>query len=132
MRRTEVAGRIDAAGVARAKAMMDEISVPAGTVFVREDAPGFDVFVVIDGTAAVSVAGSPIGYALPGDVVGATGLPGLGTHRATVTAETAMRLLTAETETFLSALGIPEHARAAAKAIARALEPGLRPNDGTA
>jgi len=120
MRSAEAVGS-DRACIERAREVMDEITVPAGTTLIREDARSFDVYIVIEGTATISTRGRLIGYALSGDVIGATRIPGVGTKDAAVVADTTMRLLTAETGVFLSALGLPEVTRTIAKAIARAL-----------
>src|SRR5438552_1385578 len=102
--------------------MMQEITVPANATLTREDVPGFDVFIVIEGAATVRCSGVETGRLLPGDVVGETGLPGIGTGRATVTADTPMRLLSSDPATFCAALGLPEIARTNARAISRVLE----------
>ena len=61
MPRTEVIARTDHGMIGRAKELLNEISVPAGTVLTREDAPGFDVFIVVEGTATIGCGGAHLG-----------------------------------------------------------------------
>lgn len=67
--------------------------VPAGTVLTRTGEPGEQFFLIIDGTARVDVAPRKQVRLGPGDCFGEMSLLDGGPRSATVTAETAVRLL---------------------------------------
>jgi CRP/FNR family transcriptional regulator, cyclic AMP receptor protein len=76
--------------VARA---VKEVDHPVGTVIAREGEPGIGLFVVLEGTAGVSIGGSKKGRIKPGEFFGEIALLDGGPRTATVTAETDVKLL---------------------------------------
>jgi CRP/FNR family cyclic AMP-dependent transcriptional regulator len=69
------------------------ITLGVGTVLCREGAPGDECFVVLDGVATVTIAGTPVKTVGPGGFVGELALLDGGPRVATVTAATDMELL---------------------------------------
>jgi CRP-like cAMP-binding protein len=65
----------------------------AGTVLVQEGDPGTDFYVIVDGLAAVSVAGEPVAELGPGSFFGEMALLDGGERVATVTAAGPLQLL---------------------------------------
>lgn len=66
---------------------------PAGTVLTRAGEPGDEFFLLLDGRVGVEVSGRKRGKIGPGDVFGEMSLLDGGPRTATITAETAVRLL---------------------------------------
>ena len=81
-----------------------EMEAPAGTVFCREGATGNDCFVVVDGEAAVTIAGELVCTISPGGFFGEMALLDGGPRVATVTATTDMRVLVMSRQEFGSLL----------------------------
>ena len=91
-------------------ALMDEITVPAGTTLTREGAHADEFFVIVDGEADVIVrrlspqqrsdAPTRLGTIGPGDFFGEIGLLDGPKRSATVVAITPMRLLVAHSRDF--------------------------------
>lgn len=71
-----------------------EVSVPEGKELVREGDYSYDMLAIEEGTAEVTRAGGKIADLGPGDVVGEIGVVERGTRNATVTATSAMLLVT--------------------------------------
>jgi CRP-like cAMP-binding protein len=81
-------------------ANLDEVTVPAGTVLVSEGRRNTAFWLVLDGTATVSIRGRERRSIGPGGHFGATSmLDGLGAS-ATVVASTPLRALVAGAEQF--------------------------------
>jgi CRP-like cAMP-binding protein len=76
--------------VARA---VKEVQHPAGTVIAREGEPGIGLFVVLEGTATVSIGGVRKGKIKPGEFFGEIALLDGGPRTATVTADSDLELL---------------------------------------
>jgi CRP-like cAMP-binding protein len=70
-----------------------EVEHPSGTVIAREGDPGVGLFVILDGTALVTVGGRRRTTLQPGDFFGEIALLDGGPRTATVTAASDMRLL---------------------------------------
>ena len=70
-----------------------EVGHNAGTVIAREGEPGIGLFVMIEGTASVSIGGSKKGSIKPGEFFGEIALLDGGPRTATVTADTDVKLL---------------------------------------
>ena len=70
-----------------------DIAHPAGTVIAREGEPGVGLFVILDGTAEVSIGGRKKASLGPGDFFGEIALLDGGPRTATVTAKTDLNLL---------------------------------------
>lgn len=86
----------------RIAALVDEIDVPEGKVFIRQGEPAWECFVIADGKAKAAVRGSGSASLGPGDVVGEMALLDRGTRSATVTAQTDMHLLVLTSRNFSS------------------------------
>ena len=69
------------------------VDIHAGQVVCREGQVGREFFVVVEGNAAVTIAGDYVATIGPGQFFGEMALLGDGRRGATVTAVTAMRLL---------------------------------------
>ena len=70
-----------------------EIPHAAGTVIAREGDPGVGLFVILDGTADVTIGGRKKATLGPGDFFGEIALLDGGPRTATVTAKTDVKLL---------------------------------------
>lgn len=70
-----------------------EVSHESGHVLAREGDVGLGFFLIVEGTAGVSVNGRPRAKLGPGDSFGEISLLDEGPRTATVTAETPIRLL---------------------------------------
>jgi len=70
-----------------------EVSHPAGAVLATEGEQGLGFFLIVDGTAKVTVNGRTRRKLGPGDSFGEISLLDEGPRTATVTAETAIQLL---------------------------------------
>jgi CRP-like cAMP-binding protein len=70
-----------------------EITHGAGTVIAREGDPGVGLFIILDGTADVSIGGRKKASLGPGDFFGEIALLDGGPRTATVTAKTDVTLL---------------------------------------
>jgi CRP/FNR family transcriptional regulator, cyclic AMP receptor protein len=84
----------------RIAALVDEIDVPEGRVFIRQGEPGMECFVIAEGRAKATVRGSRSASLVPGDVVGEMSLLDQGPRSATVTASTDMHLLGLSSRSF--------------------------------
>jgi CRP-like cAMP-binding protein len=66
--------------------LMDVVTQPAGTTLVGEGAPGFSVFVLLDGTAEATAEDLPLSVLRAGDYFGEIALLNAARRTATVTA----------------------------------------------
>jgi CRP-like cAMP-binding protein len=74
--------------------LVDEASVPAGKVLIKEGSPDCrEAFIVLEGTVGVSVRGVQVAVVGPGGVIGEMGVIDHETRSATVTALTDVLLL---------------------------------------
>jgi voltage-gated potassium channel len=80
------------------------VNVDPGAVLCREGASGREFFVVLEGTAAVSMHEVEVGALGPGDFFGELALFDGGPRTATVTATTAMSLLVLSSPEFAALL----------------------------
>ena len=71
----------------------DVQELPAGTILTRVGEPGEEFFLIVDGAARVEVPGGKTGRIAPGGFFGEMSLLDGGPRSATVTAETAIRVL---------------------------------------
>ena len=105
--------------LAAVRRLSTEVALPAGTAVVREDERGVELFVLLDGTAAVSRGRTPLGVLGPGQIFGELALLGPSDVRdATVTALSPVRLLVVGRRELWGLL-------VAAPALARALLAGM-------
>jgi CRP-like cAMP-binding protein len=71
----------------------DELKVPAGTVLARQGDVGAELFVIMDGTVAVTRDGQPVASVGQGGFVGELAVLARVPRNATVTADTEVDLL---------------------------------------
>ena len=71
----------------------DELILPVGKVLARQGEVGFEMFILLDGTAAVTRDGQHVATVTTGDVVGELAVLSGHPRNATVTAETELRVL---------------------------------------
>jgi CRP-like cAMP-binding protein len=72
--------------------LMDIVTQPAGTTLVGEGAPGFSVFVLLDGTAEATAEDLPLSVLRAGDYFGEIALLNAARRTATVTATSPVTL----------------------------------------
>jgi CRP-like cAMP-binding protein len=73
--------------------LMEHRDEAAGTVLVGERSRGYDLFVIVEGTATVTSGGRAVATLEQGDFFGEIALLGEGVRTATVTAATPVELL---------------------------------------
>jgi len=99
---------------------LTEVDVDLGAVLARQGDMAYHLFVVLEGTAAVTIDGDLVTLLRPGNTFGEIGVVDHGRRTANVVAVSPMRLLTMTIEDFNQlAEEIPEFA-ARAKALAQA------------
>jgi len=72
--------------------LMDVVTQPTGTTLVGEGAPGFSVFVLLDGTADATAEDLPLSTLRAGDYFGEIALLNAARRTATVTATSPVTL----------------------------------------
>ena len=107
----------------KAVARISEVrEVPPGTVLTRAGEPGEEFFLLMDGKARVDVSPRKRVTLSPGDFFGEMSLLDGGPRSATVTAETAVRVLVIRRRDFARLLReVPELTRAILAALSRRL-----------
>jgi CRP/FNR family cyclic AMP-dependent transcriptional regulator len=70
-----------------------ELVLPPGKVLARQGEVGFEVFMLLDGTASVTRDGQPVATLSAGDFVGELAVLSGHPRNATVTADTELRIL---------------------------------------
>ena len=99
-----------------------ELTVPAGTVLAREGHAGHDAFVIVEGSVDISIEGTKVGSAGPGELVGEMALLLREQRQATLTAATEVDVLVIEPGHFDSLLErVPAVARQLVMSLARRL-----------
>jgi CRP/FNR family cyclic AMP-dependent transcriptional regulator len=100
---------------------VDEVEVPAGKVLAEEGKPGHEFFLIIEGTASVSLPDGEVELG-PGQFFGEMSLLDNEPRVATVTAKTDMKLLVLGQQQFSSILAeIPSTARSIMRVLAQRL-----------
>jgi CRP/FNR family transcriptional regulator, cyclic AMP receptor protein len=92
-------------------ASLKEVERPQGAVIAKEGDTGLGFFLIVDGTASVSVGGKPRAKLGPRDFFGEISLLDHGPRTATVTATSPIRLLGLTAWTFRSL--VEQHPRLA-------------------
>jgi CRP/FNR family cyclic AMP-dependent transcriptional regulator len=87
------------------------VDVEAGDVLTTEGTTGREAFVLMSGTAVVTIAGREVATVGPGDVVGEMAVLDGQPRTATVTALEPMRVLAIDPRSFRTLLGEPGIAR---------------------
>jgi CRP-like cAMP-binding protein len=83
---------LNAEQLASIAGLMDLVAQPAGATLVGEGAPGFSLFVLLDGTADVTSEDLPLRTLRAGDFFGEIALLGDARRSATVTATSPVNL----------------------------------------
>lgn len=97
--------------------LVDEVTVPAGKTLVTEGRAGREVFLIIDGTAVVTIDGQAVGALGPGQYIGEVAMLDHQPRTATVVAETPMRLFVVGPEAFGTFARVPAVAAGMALAL---------------
>jgi len=71
----------------------DDLVLPAGKVLARQGEVGFEMFILLDGTASVTIDGERVATVTAGDVVGELAVISGHPRNATLVAETELRVL---------------------------------------
>ena len=82
------------------------LSLDEGFVLTTEGTPGLQCFVIVDGTARVTIGGRKVGEIGPGECVGEMALLDGGPRSATVTAESPMNVYALSVSEFRSLLKV--------------------------
>jgi CRP/FNR family cyclic AMP-dependent transcriptional regulator len=107
----------------RIAGLAEVITVPAGSVLVREGRQGFEFFVISSGDARVVIDGRTVATLRPGDHFGELALLACTARDATVVSETAMELVVIEVRSFRGLLAAsPSFARGMLEALALRLQ----------
>lgn len=101
----------------RVAEVVTEVEVKAGTVLGREGHHSSEAFVIVSGTAAISIEGTKVASLGPGELLGEMGLLDGQARAATITAETDMDLYVIEPGAFSPLLDEPSIAKAVVKAL---------------
>jgi len=93
--------------------LVDDIWFAKGDVLARQGTPARQAFVIVSGTASVSVDGTAIADVGPGDCVGEMALLArpVGVRSATVTATSDMNVLVLEARCFSALVDVPSVAK---------------------
>jgi CRP-like cAMP-binding protein len=86
------------------RSSLDEVTVPAGKVLVKEGASGHEFFLIVDGTAKVTRNGRKVAGLGPGSYFGELALLDHKPRSATVTAETELTVLVLSQQEFYAVL----------------------------
>jgi CRP-like cAMP-binding protein len=101
--------------------LVDEVTVPAQHVLMREGSAGREMFFVVDGWAEVCRDGASLAAVGPGEVIGELSLLDNEPRSATVVAKTPMRLLVLGAAAFPALADQPSVGQGLATQLARRL-----------
>lgn len=104
--------------LAKIASMVDEATLPAGTLLTRQGARHRQTFLILDGHADVIIDGIVVGGAGPGDYVGEMGMLVHGPQRATVRATGPVEVLVIGAQAFWTFLSQDGVSRALATQLA--------------
>jgi CRP/FNR family transcriptional regulator, cyclic AMP receptor protein len=108
--------------LARIASLVDEIEAPQGKTLTREGEPGWEFFVIAEGTATARCGGRKVAEIGPGSFFGEMSLLDEGPRSATVTADTDMHLLVLTSRSFSSLIDeVPVVARRILRGMAERL-----------
>lgn len=85
-------------------AAFDQLDLPAGEVLIHQGRHGAEAFVLVRGTAEVSIAGERIAMLGAGSVIGEMALVDRGPRTATVTLTSDATVLVTDTQRFAAVL----------------------------
>src|SRR3954466_4670867 len=94
LKRISVFSDLDDEALGHIAALAAEVSVPAGKELVREGDYSYDLLAIEEGTAKVEREGEHLADLGPGDIIGEMGVLAREQRNATVTATSAMLLVT--------------------------------------
>ncbi len=94
VRRFPLFGELDHHDLSMLAHHIGETEVPAGNVLFEQGSIPYDLFLIEDGTAEVTIDGERVGTLGPGDVVGEIGLLRFQRRMATVRVTAPLRALT--------------------------------------
>jgi CRP/FNR family cyclic AMP-dependent transcriptional regulator len=118
--------RLDKKGLQSIAQIADELDLPAGKVMAEEGDRGREFFVLLDGEADVTKAGTSINTMRKGDFFGEIALVTKMPRTASVTATTDVRVLVINERDFSSLLKkTPNVSRQIAEALAERVAPEL-------
>lgn len=104
------------------KAARNVLAVPAGVIVFQEGEPARDMYVLLQGTAEISVGGELVEIAQPGALLGELALVDAGPRSATVITRTDCRVVSVNTPQFdLLVRESPEFGRHVMKVMAERL-----------
>ena len=106
--------------------LVDEARRPAGWTLTKQGDVGSQAFIIVDGTATVSINDEVVAMLGPGDTVGEMALVDSSPRSATVTANTDISVLVLTPQTLDQLLAIT----AVSKALIRSLTARLRRAEG--
>ena len=101
--------------------LVDDARRPAGWTLTREGQVGQQAFIIVEGTAAVSINGERVATLGAGDAVGEMALLDASPRSATVTAESDISVLVLTPQALSQLLAIPSVARAMIRDMAARL-----------
>lgn len=107
--------------LARVAPLVDEVRFRAGDVLMQEGRPGDEVFVIVAGTASVTLRGERVAALGPGDFAGEMALLDHSPRSATVTAATDVTALVLGPQDFGALLDRPAVGRRIAMELAARL-----------
>lgn len=87
--------------------LVEEVEFGPGEVLMEEGRTAWEAFIVVEGSATVSINGHEVATLGPGEMVGEMALLDHSPRSATVTAATPMRLLAMDPRSFASLLRRP-------------------------
>lgn len=128
LRHIALFARLSEAELARVAALGEPVDAEPGAMLMNQGDVGLECFLVLDGEAGVFAAGQHVATIGPGSVVGEMALVGHRPRSATVTAQTAMRLLSFNIASFKKLL---DEMPVAQKHIYDLLEARARENSGS-
>jgi CRP-like cAMP-binding protein len=104
----------------------DQIEVPKGEILMTEGTPGREFFLILDGTAKVTLRGKKLAELGPGEFLGEMALLDQGPRSATAVAQAPMTVLVIQARDFSSLL---EEIPVVTKKIMRGMAGRLRAVD---
>jgi CRP-like cAMP-binding protein len=108
--------------IAYFKAARNILAVPPGVVVFNEGEPGKDMYVLLEGTAEISVGGDVVEIAQAGALLGEMALVDASRRSATVITQSACRFVSVDTRQFdLLVRESPEFARHVMRVMAERL-----------
>lgn len=112
---------LDTKELRQVASLVDEARRPAGWVLTKQGQGGQQAFIIVDGTATVTINGEAVASLAPGDTVGEMALLDAKPRSATVTADSDISILVLTPQTLTALLAIPSVSRAVIRTMAARL-----------